>query len=98
MFDLNITFEEQETRHRMIVSREYSEDVGMEPEEVVAMAFTFLLEKKEPRHTEGDLLHGMSWHGMACWPAGHVQHGMSALKQACVVQSRQSAIAVSAAC
>ena len=39
----------------MILSREYYEDVDMEPEEVVAMAFTFLLQKKEPRHTEGRL-------------------------------------------
>lgn len=55
MFDVTITFEEQETRHRMIISKEYYEDVDMEPEEVLAMAFTFLLEKKEPRHTEGRL-------------------------------------------
>lgn len=57
MHDVTITFEEQETRHRIILAREYYEDVDMEPEEVVAMAFTFLLEKKQPRHTEGGALH-----------------------------------------
>lgn len=53
MYDLTITYEEQETRHRIILGREYYEDFGMEPEHVVAMVFTFLLQKKEPRHTEG---------------------------------------------
>ena len=53
MYDLTITYEEQETRHRIILGKEYYEDFGLEPEHVVAMAFTFLLQKKEPRHTEG---------------------------------------------
>lgn len=53
MYDLTITYEEQETRHRIILGREYYEDFGMQPENVVAMVFTFLLQKKEPRHTEG---------------------------------------------
>lgn len=53
MYDLTITYEEQETRHRIILGKEYYEDFDMEPEHVVAMVFTFLLQKKEPRHTEG---------------------------------------------
>ncbi|KAL3161552.1 hypothetical protein ABBQ32_010419 [Trebouxia sp. C0010 RCD-2024] len=56
MYDLTITYEEQETRHRIILGREYYEDFGMQPENVVAMVFTFLLQKKEPRHTEGLML------------------------------------------
>ncbi|DBB04825.1 hypothetical protein WJX82_007389 [Trebouxia sp. C0006] len=56
MYDLTITYEEQETRHRIILGKEYYEDFGLEPEHVVAMAFTFLLQKKEPRHTEGLML------------------------------------------
>ena len=54
MYDLTITYEEQETRHRIILGKEYYEQFGLEPEHVVAMAFTFLLQKKEPRHTEGN--------------------------------------------
>lgn len=53
MYDLTITYEEKETRHRIILGKEYYEDFDMEPEHVVAMVFTFLLQKKEPRHTEG---------------------------------------------
>lgn len=53
MYDLTITYEEQETRHRIILGKEYYQEFGLEPEHVVEMAFTFLLQKKEPRHTEG---------------------------------------------
>lgn len=56
MYDLTITYEEQETRHRIILGKEYYEQFGLDPEHVVAMAFTFLLQKKEPRHTEGLML------------------------------------------
>lgn len=55
MYDLTITYEEQETRHRIILGKEYYEAFSLEPEHVVAMAFTFLLQKKEPRHTEGNI-------------------------------------------
>ena len=61
MYDLTITYEEQETRHRIILGKEYYEDFGMEPEHVVAMVFTFLLQKKEPRHTEGAATGFASW-------------------------------------
>ena len=56
MFDLNVTFENKETNHRVIVGKEYSEDVDLEPEEVLAMTFAFLLRNKVPRQTEGELL------------------------------------------
>lgn len=61
MYDLTITYEEQETRHRIILGKEYYEDFDMEPEHVVAMVFTFLLQKKEPRHTEGAPTGFASW-------------------------------------
>lgn len=54
MFDLNVTFENKETVHRVIVGKEYSEAVGLEPEEVLAMTFAFLLRYKVPRQTEGE--------------------------------------------
>lgn len=53
MFDLNVTFENKETKHRVIVGKEYSEAVDLEPEEVLAMTFAFLLRYKVPRQTEG---------------------------------------------
>ena len=56
MFDLNVTFENRETNHRVIVGKEYYEDVDLEPEEVLAMTFAFLLRNKVPRQTEGGLL------------------------------------------
>ena len=86
MYDLTITYEEQETRHRIILGREYYEDFGLEPEHVVAMAFTFLLQKKEPRHTEGtvtqlSLTPAQARHHIGCHGSGlgsatcvHVMH------------------------
>ena len=62
MYDLTITYEDQETRHRIILGKEYYEDFDIEPEHVVAMVFTFLLQKKEPRHTEGAI-------GFVSWAA-----------------------------
>ena len=53
MYDLTIMYEELETRHRMILGKEYYEQFNMDPQQCVVMAFTFLLQKKEPRHTEG---------------------------------------------
>ena len=60
MFDLNVTFENRETNHRVIVGKEYYEDVDLEPEEVLAMTFAFLLRNKVPRQTEGGLLYLIS--------------------------------------
>ena len=53
MIDLNVTFEDKETNHRVIVGREYYEDFGLTPEDVLALTFAFLLRKKVPRQTEG---------------------------------------------
>ncbi len=54
MFDLNVTFENKETTHRVIVGKEYYEEVDLKPEEVLAMTFAFLLRYKVPRQTEGE--------------------------------------------
>ncbi|CAL8471625.1 g11167 [Coccomyxa elongata] len=56
MFDVDVTFEDRETRHRVIIGKEYYEEFGLEPEDVLAMTFSFLLRKKTPRQTEGMLL------------------------------------------
>ena len=53
MFDLNVTFENKETKHRVIMGKEYYEAVDLEAEEVLAMTFAFLLRYKVPRQTEG---------------------------------------------
>lgn len=53
MFDVAVTFEEKETQHRVIVGRDYYEDFGIEPEQVLDRVFAFLLRKRVPRHTEG---------------------------------------------
>ena len=56
MFDLAITYEEKETQHRVIVGKDYYEDYGIEPEQVLDRVFAFLLRKRVPRRTEGVLL------------------------------------------
>ncbi|KAK9918864.1 hypothetical protein WJX75_007628 [Coccomyxa subellipsoidea] len=56
MFDVNVTFEDRETKHRVIVGKEYYEDFDLEPEQILVMTFAFLLRKKTPRQTEGMLL------------------------------------------
>lgn len=53
MFDVDVTFEDRETRHRVIIGKEYYEEFGLKPEDVLAMTFSFLLRKKTPRQTEG---------------------------------------------
>lgn len=54
MFDVNVTFEDRETKHRVIVGKEYYEDFDLEPEQILVMTFAFLLRKKTPRQTEGE--------------------------------------------
>lgn len=56
MFDVNVTFEDRETKHRVIVGKEYYEDFDLEPEQILVMTFSFLLRKKTPRQTEGEHL------------------------------------------
>ena len=46
MYDITVMYEEMETKHRIILGREYYEDFKMDPQHVVVMAFTFLLQKK----------------------------------------------------
>lgn len=53
MFDLKVIHEERETKHRVIVGREYYEDLDLQPEQVLDRAFAFLLSKKVARQTEG---------------------------------------------
>ena len=50
-----VTYEEKETVHRVIVGREYYEPFGVEAQEVVARALSFLVKKRVPRQTEGAL-------------------------------------------
>ena len=53
MFDVNVTYDDKETQHRIIVGRDYYEFQGIEPEEVVERVLAFLTAKNVPRHTEG---------------------------------------------
>ncbi len=55
MFDLSVTFEDKESKHRVIVGKEYYEPFNIEPEVVLERVFAFLLQKKTPRQTEGDV-------------------------------------------
>ena len=50
---LQVTFEQRETKHRVIVGKEYYEPYGLEPELVVERVFSFLLAKRVQRQTEG---------------------------------------------
>lgn len=69
MFDLNVTFENKETKHRVIMGKEYYEAVDLEAEEVLAMTFAFLLRYKVPRQTEGvSRAHALT-HGCGHLPA-----------------------------
>lgn len=50
---LQVTFEQRETKHRVIIGKEYYEPYGLEPELVVERVFSFLLAKRVQRQTEG---------------------------------------------
>lgn len=56
MFDVQVTFDERETKHRVIIGEEYYGPLGLAPEVVIERVFSFLLTKKIPRHTEGMML------------------------------------------
>jgi hypothetical protein len=58
MFDVRVTFQEKETLHRLIVGKDYYEQQGLDPKDVVEHVFAFLLTKKMPRKTEGMLTSG----------------------------------------
>ena len=53
MLDLIITFEDKESSHRLIVGRAYYEPYGMDATNLAELVFTFLLQKKVARQTEG---------------------------------------------
>ena len=92
MFDAAVTFEDRETVHRVIVGREYYEDFGMEAQEVVAMAFRFLLARRVPRQTEGAPDLASSTQAPVCAacdsPCGHGCHRVSASCAACPARPR----------
>ncbi len=48
-----MTFDERETKHRVICGAEFYESLGLEPEAIIERVFSFLLAKKITRHTEG---------------------------------------------
>lgn len=58
MFDVHITKDEKETRHRVVMGRIYPDAVGMVEEDFLERMFGFLLWKKLPRQTEGVLAGG----------------------------------------
>ena len=64
-----VSFEQRETKHRVIVGREYYEPHGLEPEVVVERVFSFLLAKRVQRQTEGDCnLSGLNPASSEAWP------------------------------
>lgn len=50
---LQVTFDERETKHRVIIGEDYYTPLGLSSEAVIERVFAFLLMKKIPRHTEG---------------------------------------------
>lgn len=56
MCDISVTHDNVETRHRVIIGKNYYEPYGGEPEQVVEVSFSFILSKKIPRQTEGMLM------------------------------------------
>lgn len=49
LFDLVLGYDNQETRHRVVVGKEYYEPAGLEPEVPVEAALALVLQKKVPR-------------------------------------------------
>lgn len=56
MFDVRVMLDGRETKHRIIVGKEYYEPAGATPEEVVEAAMSLLLSFKVCRQTDGLLL------------------------------------------
>eukprot|EP00803_Ostreobium_quekettii_P010351 evm.model.scf_81.7 EVM.evm.TU.scf_81.7 scf_81:74400-78145(-) len=56
MIDVSVNHDNVETRHRIIIGKDYYEPYKVDPESVVELVFSFLLANKVPRHTEGMLL------------------------------------------
>ncbi|CAI5952780.1 unnamed protein product [Closterium sp. NIES-65] len=55
MYDLYVTKDDKETRHRIVLGRVYSEAVNLPEDAVIARIIAFLLYKRIPRQTEGVL-------------------------------------------
>lgn len=53
MIDLDVTMEQIESKHRLIVGNAYCESTGLDEEALAKKAFAFLLYKKVQRQTEG---------------------------------------------
>eukprot|EP01025_Chloroclados_australasicus_P037403 TRINITY_DN3818_c0_g1_i1.p1 TRINITY_DN3818_c0_g1~~TRINITY_DN3818_c0_g1_i1.p1 ORF type:complete len:378 (-),score=40.64 TRINITY_DN3818_c0_g1_i1:469-1602(-) len=55
-FDVQVTYDETVTNHRVIVGDEYYAPYDLDPDTVVERAFQFLISKRQPLHTEGILI------------------------------------------
>ncbi len=56
--DVVVSMDGKETKHRVVVGRDYYNAEGATPEQVVEAAMSLLLSLKVSRHTEGVLLSG----------------------------------------
>lgn len=55
MYDVAVTYDDKETRHRIIVGQMFPEAVDMAEDDFLERVIGFLLHKHIPRHTEGML-------------------------------------------
>eukprot|EP01023_Acetabularia_acetabulum_P041681 TRINITY_DN4075_c0_g1_i2.p1 TRINITY_DN4075_c0_g1~~TRINITY_DN4075_c0_g1_i2.p1 ORF type:complete len:383 (-),score=63.79 TRINITY_DN4075_c0_g1_i2:1778-2926(-) len=55
-FDVQVTYDETSTTHRVIVGDEYYAPYNIDPDTVVERAFQFLIQIREPLQTEGILI------------------------------------------
>lgn len=55
MYDVAVTYDDKETRHRIIVGRIFPDAVEMAEDDFLERMIGFLLHKQIPRHTEGML-------------------------------------------
>lgn len=55
MYDVAVTYDDKETRHRIIVGKLFSEAADMAEDDFLEVVVAFLLHKQIPRHTEGML-------------------------------------------
>ncbi|EFJ29207.1 hypothetical protein SELMODRAFT_410819 [Selaginella moellendorffii] len=53
MYDILVTHDNKETRHRVIMGRIYPEAAKMDEDRFLETVMAFLLDKKIPRHTDG---------------------------------------------
>lgn len=55
MYDVAVTYDDKETKHRIIVGKIFSEAADMAEDDFLEVVVAFLLRKDIPRHTEGIL-------------------------------------------